>query len=79
MEQKILRTGTWVVACAIVLRLLSAWVGTAPEILPAKLASFMIYMQTGRLVHIGSATQPASPTEPTAPTQPTSPTEPPDD
>ena len=44
MEQKVLRTGTMVIVCALVLRLLSGMT------LSPKLASMMIFLQTGRIV-----------------------------
>ncbi len=44
MEQKVLRTGTMVIVCALVLRLLSGLT------LSPKLASVMIFLQTGRLL-----------------------------
>ena len=78
MEQRVLRTGALVVACAIVLRLASGLVGSMPLHLTPKIASFIIFMQTGRVVrpsNISFSPQVTQPTEETQPTQPP-PTEP---
>ncbi len=78
MEQKVLRTGTWVVVCAIVLRLIC---GTADSVVPnlsPKIVSFMIFMQTGRVVrpnNISFSPQPTQPPEESQPAPPP-PTEP---
>ena len=50
MEQKVLRTGAWVVACAIALRLLSTRVDSFRVQVSPRLISYMIFMQTGRVV-----------------------------
>jgi stage II sporulation protein P len=78
MEQRVLRTGALVVACAIVLRLASGLIGSMPLTLSPKIVSFMIFMQTGRVVrptNISFSPQPTQPTEETQSTAP-SPTEP---
>lgn len=78
MEQKVLRTGVLVVACAIALRILSGAVGSLHMQLPGKAVSFLLFMQTGRVVHPGSSSVSSVPTEPmeeTLSTEPT-PTEP---
>ena len=78
MEQKVLRTGALVVACAIALRLLSGAAGSLSRDLPPKIVSFILFMQTGRVVrpgHISFSPPPTDPTEETQPTNP-SPTEP---
>ncbi len=48
MEQKVLRAGTAVIVCALLLRLLGG-VGKTPE-LPTEVASLLIFLQTGRVV-----------------------------
>lgn len=78
MEQKVLRTGTWVVVCAIVLRLICGMADTFVPNLSPKIVSFMIFMQTGRVVrpnNISFSPQPTQPTEETQPAPPP-PTEP---
>ena len=78
MEQKVLRTGTLVVVCALILRLVSGMVGEFNLSLSPKIASFLIFMQTGRVVrpnHISFSPEPTPPTEDTQPTPP-APTEP---
>lgn len=78
MEQKVLRTGTLVVVCALILRLVSGMVGEFNLSLSPKIASFLIFMQTGRVVrpnHISFSPEPTQPTEDTQPTPP-APTEP---
>lgn len=84
MEQKVLRTGTLVVVCALLLRIAAA--GVAGNIvqtaLSPKLASWMIFFQTGRVVRPADiAFTPQQPTQipvetTPAPTQPTVSTEP---
>ena len=73
MEQKVLRTGAWVVACAIALRLLSGAVGSLSRDLPPKIVSFILFMQTGRVVRPGHISFSPPPTDPTAGTEPTLP------
>ena len=78
MEQRVLRTGALVVACAIILRLASGLIGSMPLTLTPKIASFVIFMQTGRVVrptNISFSPQPTQPTEETQPPPPP-PTEP---
>ena len=78
MEQKALRAGTFVVVCALILRLASAMVGPPDLSLPPKIASFLLFMQTGRIVrlnHISFSPEPTVPTEETQTTMPL-PTEP---
>ena len=78
MEQKVLRTGTWVVVCAIVLRLICGMADSFVPNLSPKIVSFMIFMQTGRVVrpnNISFSPQPTQPTEETQPAPPP-PTEP---
>lgn len=79
MEQKILRTGMMVVACAIILRLFSAAADSFTMKLSPKIASFIIFTQTGRVVRPGHISFSPPPTEPSEETQPPtlpSPTEP---
>ncbi len=78
MEQKVLRTGTWVVVCAVVLRLICGMADTFVPNLSPKIVSFMIFMQTGRVVrpnNISFSPQPTQPLEETQPAPPP-PTEP---
>lgn len=78
MEQRVLRTGALVVACALLLRLASGLIGSMPLTLSPKIASFLIFMQTGRVVrptNIAFSPQPTQPTEQTQPAPPP-PTEP---
>lgn len=78
MEQKVLRTGTWVVVCAVVLRLICGMTDTFVPNLSPKIVSFMIFMQTGRVVrpnNISFSPQPTQPTEEIQPAPPP-PTEP---
>lgn len=73
MEQRVLRTGALVVACALLLRLASGLIGSMPLTLSPKIASFVIFMQTGRVVrptNISFSSQPTQPTEETQPTEP---------
>jgi stage II sporulation protein P len=74
MEQKVLRTGALVVACAIALRLLSGVAGSLSRDLPPKIVSFILFMQTGRVVRPGHISFSPPPTDPTAGTEPTLPT-----
>ena len=75
MEQKVLRTGTMVIACAIVLRLLCGMADSFSLRLPPKFISFVIFMQTGRVVRLETISFTTQPTEPTEDTEPV-PTEP---
>lgn len=78
MEQKVLRVSTLVIVCALMLRLLSG--GIFGNLLGASLSpeamSFMIFLQTGRLVRPSNISfSPPQPTEPeedisTTPTEP---------
>ncbi len=70
MEQKVLRTGTMVVVCAILLRLASGMVDSFSISLSPKIASFMIFMQTGRVIRPGNISFSPPPTEPTVETEP---------
>ena len=74
MEQKVLRTGAWVVACAIILRLLSGAAGSFAVRMSPKLVSFILFMQTGRVVRPGNISFSPPPTEPTEETESTLPT-----
>ena len=79
MEQKVLRFGTVVIVGALLLRLLGA--GAANFLLSPKFASWMFFLQTGRVVKPVNIefTDPPKPTAPTVPpaTKPAStPTEP---
>ena len=68
MEQKVLRTGALVVACAIVLRLFGSWWGSVPLKFPERMATLLFFMQTGRVVRTEEASfspPPAPATEPT--------------
>lgn len=64
LEQRTLRVGAAVIACAVVLRLLSG--GILGRIIDAmsspEVASFILYLETGRVVR---PVQPQAPTEPT--------------
>lgn len=73
MEQKVLRTGALVVACAIILRLLSGAAGSFAVRMSPKLVSFILFMQTGRVVRPGNISFSPPPTEPTVETEPTAP------
>lgn len=85
MEQKVLRIGTLAVIGALLLRVLSSWGGNFT--LSPEAASWMIFLQTGRVVRPGIvATVPTETTTPTttptvAPTKPAptipTPTQPP--
>ena len=74
MEQKVLRTGAWVVACAIILLLLSGAAGSFAVRMSPKLVSFILFMQTGRVVRPGNISFSPPPTEPTEETESTLPT-----
>ena len=82
MEQKVLRTGALVVACAIVLRLFGSWWGSVPLKFPEGMATFLFFMQTGRVVRtegVSFSPPPTSATEPREETIPATeplPTEP---
>lgn len=69
MEQKVLRVSALVLACALILRLMSAGIlgnflkfSLSPEV-----ASWMIFIQTGRLVRPSNITFVPDPTEATVP------------
>ncbi len=76
MEEKVLRTGTLVVVCAIILRLASGLVGSVSLSLSPKIASFLIFMQTGRVIRPGNISFSPKPTESPEVTEPPPPTEP---
>lgn len=77
MEQRVLRTGTMVVVCALILRLASGMVDSVSISLSPKIASFAIFMQTGRVIRPANISfSPQQPTEPTEETQPTAPAPP---
>ena len=73
MEQKVLRTGALVVACAIILRLLSGAAGSFAVRMSPKLVSFILFMQTGRVVRLGNISFSPPPTEQTEETEATEP------
>ena len=80
MEQKVLRVSTLVVVGALFLRLLSGYLPASflSAALSSKTASWMIFLQTGRLVRpadIGFSPRPTESVTPTEETMPT-PTEP---
>ncbi len=50
MEQKVLRTSTAVIICALILRLLSGVAGAGGLSLPPQVASVMFFLQTGRFL-----------------------------
>ena len=62
-EKKSLRVGALVIACAILLRLLSggAWDQLAGQLTKPRLAAVLLFLETGRVVRLGSA---SSQTEP---------------
>ena len=66
MEQKVLRVSTWVIVCALLLRLLS---GVLP-IPSSEAVSVMLFLQTGRLVKPENIIFTPDPTEQTDPTSP---------
>lgn len=72
MEQKVLRVGSLVLVSALLLRLLSAGiVGNALHFtLSPEVTSFMIFLQTGRLVRPANIAFSPDPTEPIPETQP---------
>ncbi len=73
MEQKVLRTGTVVIVCALLLRLLSGIAGASGLSMPPQMASVMLFLQTGRFLrpsHIAFA--PAPTEEPEETTEETS-------
>lgn len=72
MEQKVLRTGAFAVACAIVLRLTSGFISASPAPLSPKIMSFVIFMQTGRVIRPQNISFKPKPTEPPEVTQPPS-------
>ena len=76
MEQKVLRTGTFVVVCAMILRLTGGVMGVSSVSLTPKIASFLIFMQTGRVIRPNNISFSPKPTEPPENTQPPSPVEP---
>lgn len=76
MEQKVLRAGTFVVTCAIMLRLAGGLLGTAPASLSPKIASFLIFMQTGRVIRPHNISFSPKPTQPPEVTQPLPPAQP---
>ena len=71
MEQKVLRTGALVVVCAIILRLLSGAADSFTMKLSPKIASYILFMQTGRVVRPGNISfSPPPTTVPTTQTLP---------
>ena len=66
MEQKVLRTGTLVIACAVILRLFSSLL----PILPSQAVSVMLFLQTGRLVKPGNISFTPDATQQTDPISP---------
>ena len=66
MEQKVLRVGTWVVAGALVLRLLNGFL----PVLSSNAFSVMLFLQTGRLVRPGNVIFTPEQTEPSDTTPP---------
>ena len=77
MEQKVLRTGTVVVVCAILLRLASGVADPVSVSLPPKIVSFLLFMQTGRVIRPGNISFSPASSEPTAETEPSIPSQPP--
>lgn len=76
MEQKVLRTGTLVIACALILRLVSGGFFGIPHdlTLSPKIASWLIFFQTGRVVRPANIEfTPTKPTEEAPPTLPVKP------
>jgi len=69
MEQKVLRVGTWVIAGALILRLLSG--GIAGKLLRISLspetASWMVFLQTGRVIRPATITFTPEPPAPETP------------
>ncbi len=81
MEQKILRAGTLVIVCAVLLRILGGIGMKSALKMPPEAASFMIFLQTGRVVkpsHIEFNPQPEETTPETTPETTDAPTEPPE-
>lgn len=73
-ERKSLRIGLTAIACALALRLLGSG-ALAPVVTflsKPEVASFLVYLETGRIVRPGQATQP-QPTLPTVPLEATQP------
>ena len=68
MDQKVLRTGTAVVVCALLLRLASGALATLDISYSPKLASILFFIQTGRVIRPGNITPSTEPT--TQETQP---------
>ena len=64
MEQRVLRVGTFAVISALILRLIGMW--SVDFVLSPEAASWMIFLQTGRVVRQGVAS--TVPTQPSAPT-----------
>lgn len=70
MEQRVLRTGAWVIICALLLRLFSGIANPFNPALTPKFTSFLIFMQTGRVIRPSSSASSPTATEPTEDTQP---------
>ena len=72
MEQKVLRVSTWVIVCALLLRLLSGGeFGTVlGRIITPEAASWMLFLQTGRLIRPTQISFTPEPTEPPPETTP---------
>lgn len=66
-EQRSIRIGLLVIACAVVLRLLSAGIpqSVAAFVQEPKVASFLVYLQTGRVVRTEAPVSPTVPQETT--------------
>ena len=76
LDRQTFRIGTAVISCAILFRLLSGGVlgSVVHAMSQPEMASFLLYMETGRIIR---APEPEIPTEYTVPTEPTAPIEPP--
>ena len=79
MEQKVMRAGTFVIACALILRVFSAGIfeNALNLTLSPEVASWMVFFQTGRLIRPASIAFTPQPTQPD-PTVTTEPSEPPE-
>ncbi len=70
MERKVLQTSAAVIVCAIVLRLIGGGAGASGLSLPPKMASVMIFLQTGRLMRPADIRFTPAPTEEELPDEP---------
>ena len=67
MEQKVIRTGAFVLVCALLLRLFSINLDSSVSSLSPKIASLIVLLQTGRLVRSSQTVFTPAPTEPSLP------------